>query len=58
MINEKALREEILVLALGWKRYEALRTLNPREFTAFYERNMKGENFDAMVDELMKARAK
>ncbi|HEY6018525.1 MAG TPA: hypothetical protein VIY48_01060, partial [Candidatus Paceibacterota bacterium] len=38
-------------------RYEALRLLNPRQFTELYKRNLAGENFDAMVDELIKARA-
>lgn len=38
-------------------RYEELRKLNPRQFAELYARNMNGENFDLMVDELMKGRA-
>lgn len=39
------------------KRYELVRTLNPREFKQLWVRNIKhGEGFDAMVDELVKAR--
>ena len=41
------------------KRYELVRTLNPREFKQLWMRNMlHGEGFDDMVDELVKARAK
>ena len=38
-------------------RYEALRLLNARQHAELRERNLAGENFDAMVDELIKARA-
>jgi hypothetical protein len=38
-------------------RYEALRLLNVRQFVELKERNLSGENFDTMVDELVKARA-
>jgi len=38
-------------------RYEELRKMNPRQFAELYERNLHGENFDVMVDELVKARA-
>ena len=34
-------------------RYEALRRLNPRQFEVLWKRNLAGENFDAMVDELV-----
>ena len=40
-------------LALGYLRYEALRKLNPRQFSALNKRNMAGENFDEMVDEMV-----
>jgi len=34
-------------------RYRALRQLNPRQFAALCKRNLKGENFDEMVDSLV-----
>lgn len=34
------------------ERYEKLRKLNVQQFSALYERNILGENFDEMVDEL------
>lgn len=34
------------------ERYEKLRKLNPRQFDELYARNLRGENFDKMVDEL------
>ena len=37
----------------GFLRYEALRKLNIVEFAALYTRNLAGENFDSMVDELI-----
>jgi len=44
-------------LALGYLRYEALRKLNPREFSALVTRNIEGENFDKMVTELIGAKS-
>ncbi len=41
-------------LALGYLRYEALRKLNPRQFKEIHLRNIKGERFDDMVDNLIK----
>jgi hypothetical protein len=41
------------------KRYELVRTLNPREFKQLWARNIKhGEGFDGLVDDLIKARAR
>lgn len=40
-------------LALGYLRYEALRKLTPRQFSELYMRNLKGENFDQMINELI-----
>ena len=37
----------------GWLRYEALRKLNVMEFAGLFERNIRGENFDEMIDELI-----
>ena len=42
--------------AIGHVRYEALRILNPREFSELSWRSIDGENFDSMVDELVKAK--
>lgn len=39
------------------KRYELVRTLQTREFKGLIARNLNGENFDDMVDELIKARS-
>jgi hypothetical protein len=36
----------------GEERYNKLRKLNPRQFHDLVERNLKGENFDQMVDSL------
>jgi len=38
---------------LGYLRYEELRKLNVRQFAELFERNIAGENFDKMVDELI-----
>ena len=40
-------------LAIGYMRYKALRKLNPRQFNELNERNLAGEFFDDMVDELV-----
>ena len=40
-------------LALGFLRYEALRKLTPRKFSELHVRNLRGENFDEMVDKLV-----
>ena len=40
-------------ICVGYLRYEALRKLNIMEFAAIYTRSLAGENFDAMVDELV-----
>lgn len=42
--------------AQGHARYEALRKVNLLDFTELWKRNMAGENFDCMVDELVKAK--
>jgi hypothetical protein len=34
-------------------RYKSLRRLNARQFAELFERNLAGENFDAMVDALL-----
>ncbi len=42
--------------AQGHARYEALRILTPRTFTELWIRCIAGEQFDAMADELVKAK--
>jgi hypothetical protein len=37
----------------GYRRYEAIRKLNPQQFAELYARNLKGERFDDLVDELI-----
>jgi len=46
--SDKSLKD----LELGYSRYEKLRKLNANEFTEIYKRNLGGENFDKMIDEL------
>jgi len=40
-------------LAIGFLRYEALRKLNPREFTVIHQKNTQGAFFDDLVDEMI-----
>lgn len=40
-------------LALGYLRYEALRRLHPPEYKALHEKNLAGQRFDDMVDDLV-----
>lgn len=54
----KAIRDaiaEIKKLRVAHRRYEALRRVNPRQFMDLWNRNLKGERFDALVDELAKS---
>ncbi len=51
-IYEAAERLEELLLAHN--RYEAVRKCSPRKFSELYDRNMKGERFDTLIDELIK----
>ena len=37
---------------LGWTRYEKARKLNPAQWAELHQRNLKGENFDDMIDAL------
>ena len=39
--------------AKGWLRYEAIRTMHIRRFTELVNRNIAGENFDEMVDQII-----
>ena len=38
-------------LALGWLRYECVRTMNPRTFGELCRRNIAGDRFDDIVTE-------
>lgn len=48
-----AIRKDTRDISLSYLRYEALRKLNPRQFSELHARNLQGENFDRMVDELI-----
>jgi hypothetical protein len=37
---------------LGWTRYEKARKLNPAQWAELHQRNLRGENFDDMIDAL------
>ena len=51
----KAIKERPTVqLAIGFLRYEALRKLNATQFSELCHRNLHGERFDDMVDQLVK----
>lgn len=47
------LLEENRLLRRDHLRYEALRKLTPRQFMQLWDRNLKGERFDDLVDELV-----
>lgn len=40
-------------LSLGFMRYEALRKLNSHQFAELHSKNLKGKNFDDIVDEMI-----
>ena len=42
-------------LALGWLRYETVRTMSPRLFAKIVHRNLGGEWFDDIVTETIPA---
>jgi hypothetical protein len=47
------LRGEAEAMALlGWTRYEKARKLNPAQWAELHQRNLRGENFDDMIDAL------
>jgi len=45
-------------LRISHARYEFVRTLTPHAFTFLWRRSLRGDKFDAMVDELILERAK
>jgi len=55
-IHEAADRLE--ELSKSHARYEFVRTLTPYHFGVIWTRNLRGEKFDAMVDDLILERAK
>ena len=52
MLNASLMREA----AKGHARYEALRLRNPHTYAELIERNIAGEAFDDLVDELVKSK--
>lgn len=52
-IKATEMRRQPDEIALGYLRYEALRKINGFQFTTLRGRNLNGENFDGMVDELV-----
>lgn len=52
-INETLQRCDAEELAVGFIRYRALRKLHPQKYAELHRRNLAGERFDAMVDELI-----
>ena len=55
-IHEAADRLE--ELSISHARYEFVRTLTPYHFGGIWTRNLRGEKFDAMVDDMILERAK
>lgn len=53
LIEAQLARSNIQELALGFLRYEALRKLHPSRYEELHKRNVKGERFDDMVDDLV-----
>ena len=45
--------EPLEELAIGWMRYKALSRLNAEQYKQLIQDNMRGRNFDDMVDELV-----
>lgn len=52
-LSDAKLSNSVEELAIGWMRYKALRALTPSQFAALHRRNLAGERFDDMVDELV-----
>jgi hypothetical protein len=48
--------ESMHIAAQGHARYEALRVLNPQQFSELWSNALLGRNFDELVDELVKAK--
>lgn len=44
-------------LETGFRRYETIRKLHAHAFAALYKANIRGRNFDAMVDRLVAGEA-
>lgn len=50
--NPTVIGIELDRVVLAAERYEKVRKLNPRQFRELWDRNMKGERFDDLVDGL------
>ncbi len=49
----KIIDDKMADVIKGAARYEAIRKLSPRRLYEIHTRNMHGENFDDMIDELV-----
>lgn len=54
LVHDTAVANSASELALGYLRYEALRKLGPAAYKELHRRNLAGERFDDMVDELVR----
>lgn len=45
---------EVERTAIGHRRYETVRKLNPRQFREIWDRNLRGERFDDIIDQITK----
>jgi len=55
LISETIAERTLEQLALGWLRYEELRRFSVAAYQCLTDRNLRGENFDEMVEtELLK----
>ncbi len=50
--NRAYIFDKIRDLRIGHERYTKIRQLNAMQFSVLYNRNITGEKFDQMVDEL------
>ncbi len=57
-IDKQRIEFSNVELAIGRARFEALRRLNPSQFADLHKRNLQGENFDKMIDDLIVDREK
>jgi hypothetical protein len=50
-LREALTEHGVTTLALGFVRYERLRTMSPRQFAKLHAATMTGKSFDDLVDE-------
>jgi hypothetical protein len=52
LVKQTIKHEDAKSVALGFLRYETIRTMNPRQFSELWSKNLKeGIPFDTLVDE-------